>query len=120
MKRSARDTAILLAVILKRSGQTRARISAKTLKLLGRRQNLRSAFVVEITTALADYDWVLFELASGGYGAVQAKALEAAKAVTGVRFLNAEERSALRENDDLIPTLEEEMESDEDGSDDDD
>jgi hypothetical protein len=40
--------------------------------------------------------------------------------VTAVKFLDADERSALRENDELIPTLEEEMESDQDDSDDDD
>jgi hypothetical protein len=119
MKRSARDTALLLAVILKRSEQTRARISAKTLKLLGRRQNLRSAFVVDIIAALADHDWILFELTSGGYGAMQSKALEAAKSVTAVKFLDADERSALRENDELIPTLEDELESDQEDSDDD-
>lgn len=120
MKRSARNTALLLAVILKRSGQKRARISAKTLRLLGRRKNLRSAFVIEIITALADYDWVLFELASGGYGAIEAKALEAAKSVTAVTWLDADERSTLRENDELIPTLEEELEQDEDDTSDDD
>jgi hypothetical protein len=114
MKRSARDTALLLAVILKRSDQTRARVSAKTLKLLGRRQNLRSAFVVDVIAALADFDWILFELASGGYGAMQSKALEAAKAVTAVKFLEPDERTSLRESDELIPTLEEELESDED------
>jgi hypothetical protein len=119
MKRTARDTALLLAVILKRSDQTRARISAKTLKVLGRRQNLRSAFVVDIIAALADHDWVLFELASGGYGAMQAKALEAAKAVTAAKFLDADERAALRENDELIPSLEEELESDQDDANDD-
>jgi hypothetical protein len=94
--RTAKETAALLAVILNRSEQTRARISSKTIKLLGSRMNLRSAFVVEIVDALAEYDWILFELAAGGYGAVQAKALEAAKSVTARRMLTDEERRALR------------------------
>ena len=96
MKRNAKQTACLLAVILKRSEQTRARLSAKTIKLLAVRQNLRSAFVVELIAALADYDWIMFELASGGYGVVQAKALEAAKSVTARRWLTDDERRAIR------------------------
>jgi len=95
MKRSAKQTACLLAVILNRSDQTRARVSAKTIKLLAVRQNLRSAFVVELIDALAEYNWILFELSSGGYGAVKATALEAAKAVTAKRWLTDEERKAL-------------------------
>ncbi len=43
-----------------------------------------------------DYDWILFELASGGYGVVQAKALEAAKSVTARRGLTVEEHKELR------------------------
>jgi hypothetical protein len=96
MNHNAKQTACLVAVILNRSKQTRARISAKTIKLLAIRQNLRSAFTVELIGALAEYDWILFELATGGYGAVQAKTLEAAKSVTAKRGLTDDERRALR------------------------
>jgi hypothetical protein len=96
MMRNSKETAALLAIVLKRSGQTRARVSGSTIKLLGGRQNLRSAFVLEVSDALADYDWILFELNAGGYGAVQARALEAAKSVTAKRFLNDDERRAIR------------------------
>ncbi len=94
--RTATETAILLAVILNRSGQTRARVSAKTIKIFAIRQNLRSAFVIEVTDALAEYSWILFEISSGGYGAVQAKTLEAAKPVTAKRYLTDVERRALK------------------------
>ncbi|MGY4257917.1 hypothetical protein ACVI1L_004985 [Bradyrhizobium sp. USDA 4516] len=60
-----------------------------------------------------------FRTGFGPHGALQSKALEAAKSVTAVKFIDANERSALRENDELIPTLEEELESDQDDSDDD-
>jgi hypothetical protein len=101
--RTARETACVLAVILKRSGQTRARISALTVKNLALRETLRFAFVYDVTTALAtDYGWIMFELSSGGYGAVQATALEAAKTVTAKRFLTDDERKKLsRESVDL-------------------
>lgn len=89
--RTARQTAILLAVILNRSGQSRARISAKTILHLARRERLRVAFLQSVMDELLEFDWVLAEVA-GGFGAVRASALEAAKAVTGRRFLTPEER----------------------------
>ena len=94
--RTAAETAILLAVILKRSGQTRARVSAKTVKFYATRRRLRSAFIVEVIDALAEFSWILFEISSGGFGAVHAKTLEAAKPVTGKRWLTDDERRALR------------------------
>ena len=97
--RSVRQTAILLAVILNRSEQTRARLSGKSIKVLGRRKNLRSAFVVSLTEALLDYDWVLCELGSGAFGAIAAKTLEAAKPVTAKRGLTDDERRDLRRDD---------------------
>ena len=103
MYRTAEETACLLAVMLNRSAQSRARVSAKTIKKLSNRVQLRSSFVVQLSDALASqYEWIIFELTSGGYGAVQAKALEAAKAVTGHRYLTAIERKAItRGNVDL-------------------
>ena len=94
---TAHQTAILLAVILNRSEQSRARVSAKTIKLLAIRRNLRSAFVLELITEIAEFGWILFEISSGGFGAVQAKTLEAAKPVTAKRFLTDEERRDLRQ-----------------------
>jgi hypothetical protein len=96
MNRTPRQTAAVLATILKRSEQTRARVSAKTIRFIGKRQNLRSAFIVELVDALAEYDWILFELATGGYGAVHAKALEAAKSVTAKRRLTDDEYKELK------------------------
>lgn len=87
------ESAAVLAALLKRSGQSRARLSGTTIRKVARRKTLRSAFVVELTDAMADgYDWLLVELSSGGFGAVQAKALEAAKSVTGAKYLSADER----------------------------
>jgi hypothetical protein len=95
MLRSAKDTAAILTVLLNRSGQSRARVSATTIKTIATRRNLRSAFVQDLIMEMVEYAWILFELDSGGYGAVQAKALEAAKTVTGKRYLTDEERKAI-------------------------
>jgi hypothetical protein len=87
MSNSAAETALLLAVLLKRSGERRARVSEKTLKLLGQRKRLRSAFVVDISKNLADFGLCIIELDAGGFGIVRAKSLEAAKAITVKRLM---------------------------------
>ena len=112
--RTAHQTAILLAILLNRSGQTRARVSAKTIKLLGGRRNLRIAFVAEVIDALHEYGWALFELGNGGYGAVRASALEAAKSVTVRRGFTDDERNDLRRGVLDWPDLESEAAPDQD------
>src|SRR5690606_16820080 len=95
MLRTPGETAIILALVLKRSGQNRARLSAKTIKLAGGRKNLRGAFVVELADALAEYGWTISELDIGGFGVIRTKSLEAAKAVAIRSKLSAKERLAL-------------------------
>ena len=96
MYRSAEDTACLLATLLHRSGQKRARISSATVRKIAGRTNLRSSFIVYLQDALAeDFDWILFELKSGGFGAIQSSAIEAAKSVTGMKYFTAEERKQI-------------------------
>ncbi|MCZ4289712.1 hypothetical protein [Hoeflea alexandrii] len=110
MNRTSTQTACLLAVILQRSGNTRARVSAKTIRILSKRTQLRSAFIVELIAVLADrYDWILFELAVGGYGAVKASTLEAARPVTAKRLLTDDERQALRRKNASFDQFEEEV-----------
>lgn len=92
---TVQETAILLAAILNRSEQTRARVSTNTIKTLGGRALLRSVFVQDLIDAVGDYGWVLCELRTGGYGAVKASALEAARSVTAKRILSDQERAAL-------------------------
>jgi hypothetical protein len=93
---TAQQTALVLYIILDRSAQNRARVSAKTIKKLGARKHLRRAFVAELADALAEYSWTLSEIDSGGYAAIQTKTLEAAKPVTATRLLTDDERRALR------------------------
>jgi hypothetical protein len=118
---TAYETACILAVILKRSEQTRARVSTKTIKVISRRKNLRSVFVVDLITELADnFDWILFELSSGGYGAVQAQALEAAKAVTAAKWLRDEELKNLKRGKSNYSVYASELTSEQKSPDDDD
>jgi hypothetical protein len=117
--RTPEQTAILLAVVLVRSGQTRARVSAKTIRILGRRRHLRQAFVVLVTEELAEFGWSLFEILSGGYGAIQTKTLEAAKAVTVKRWITDDEKKALRQGKADWGALEKEANPDQEQPDDD-
>ena len=94
--RTAQQAAILLVAILKRSGQLRARLSAKTIRLLADRRHLRVAFVNELADALAEYSWTFCEINSGGYAVIRTKSLEAAKAATAKRWLTDEEREQLK------------------------
>lgn len=96
MYRTSKETALLLALILKRSEQTRARLSTKTIKFISRRINLRGAFVVALADALVEYGWNMSELDTGGFGVIQTKSLEAAKAVTARRYLSDDELRAVR------------------------
>jgi hypothetical protein len=94
--RPVSEIALLLAVIFQRSGEKRARISEKTLRLLGRRTKLRSAFIQNLMIELEDYALVLIELDAGGYGLIPSKSLEAAKTITAKSWLHDEEMSAIK------------------------
>lgn len=78
---SASDTALLLALLLSRSGQKRARISDKTMRKLSKRKKLRSVFIREVTEKFADLGGILIELNRGGYGVIMSSTLEGAPAV---------------------------------------
>lgn len=119
MRRTADETAKLLAAILNRSGQNRARVSAKTIKYLAKRETLRSAFVEELKEILPDYFWVICEIESGGYGAIKAKLLEAAKPVTAKKWLGDNERRELRKGSFDFSALDSEITPEEDAPDED-
>jgi pantoate kinase len=111
---TAEDSAVILAVMLKRNAQSRARISGKTIKFVAGRQSLRSAFFVELVDALGEYGWILFELPGGGYGVVEARALEAAKTLTAKRSLSEDEMHSLRKGRLNIEALKREAAPDDD------
>jgi hypothetical protein len=119
--RTPQQTALLLAVILQRSGQNRARISKATIRLLANRdRNVRDALVDLVNDPLGEYGWVLVPRDIGSYSAMRTKLLDAAKAVTAKRWLTAEERRELK-NDTIdwsaLETEVEEPAKEEDGED---
>lgn len=119
MRLSAAQTALLLAVMMLRSEQTRARVSIKTLKLLSRRVRLHWAFAQEVREELeVNHRLIMFEIDSGGYGVVSAKAVEAAKPLTAKSWLTEVERSSIRKGKAKWSDFEAELPSDAEPSDD--
>lgn len=95
--RTPQDTALLIVGIFHRSGERRARVSQLTLRLLGGRKHLRSAFIVAVCEILAmDFDLIMVELASGAFGIMQTKPLEGAKPITAKRWLSEEELHSVK------------------------
>ena len=70
--------ALRLAVLLKRTEKTRARVSEKTLRILSGRTSLRDSFVVSVRNALEDFGVVSFRLDRGGFALIATSALEGA------------------------------------------
>jgi hypothetical protein len=91
------STALVLAVALRRSGRTRARLSAATIRAAsgGTRKALRAGFQRDLGIALEDHGWALIELDVGGFAAIQIASLAAARTVTLKRTFSDPEREAL-------------------------
>ena len=87
MKRSPEETALLIALLFKRSGQKRGRVSGNTIRRLGRRQYLRMAFLRALEEQLDDFGFVLLELERGGFGIIPISALDGAPAITAKKYL---------------------------------
>lgn len=88
--RTVQQTALLLAVLLKRSDQNRIRVSNKTVVEL-RGGKLYAAFVVSLRTELEDLGVCLAELDRGGFGLLKISSLEGAKPVTPEKVFTSEE-----------------------------
>ncbi len=101
MKRSAEQTAILVAVLLKRSEQRRARVSDKTIRRLSKRRTLRDAFKERLSAELDDIGIHLVELERGGFGVIPINALDGAPAITARKYLQ-DEMEKLRKGEERV------------------
>lgn len=84
---TATRTALLLALLLKRSGKTRIRATEKTIKLLSGRIRLRGVFIVEVITRLGDFGVLAVDSDRGGFSLVSISALDGAPVATAKAFL---------------------------------
>lgn len=80
--RSAEETAILLAILLKRSEKTRARISVKTVQELSNHKKILPFFFSQLQRHLEHYGYLIGHLNAGGFGVIKIRALEGARPVT--------------------------------------
>jgi len=95
--RTARHTALLVALLLLRSGKKRVRFSVKTLKKLADRERLKSAFVVEVQLEAMNVGVIVVELNRGGFAAMWASPLEGAEVVTAATLIPLSDRKELGE-----------------------
>lgn len=89
--------ALLLAVLLKRSGKTRGRLSEKTLRLLSGRTTLRERLIENVQGALDDLGVMMVRLERGGFALVAYSALEGAPPLTASQLLK--DRKGLSDED---------------------
>jgi hypothetical protein len=102
MKRSTEQTAVLVALLLKRSGQKRARLSENTIRVLSRRRTLRDAFKERLRAELDDIGLHLVQLERGGFGIIPINALDGAVAITAKKYLSDDLRKLKKSDDDAF------------------
>lgn len=117
MMRTSRESAILIALLFKRAGKTRARVSTVTVKRLSKRKHLRTAFTEQLMYELEDLGIVFIELERGGFGLLSSTALNGAPTITAQKYL-LEEIKMLRTKkmdfDDILKEIDPELDADED------
>jgi hypothetical protein len=116
--RTAEETALLLALLIKRSGETRIRVSDKTVRRVAQRSYIRTAFLSMLSQHLQDLGLNMTELERGGYGLIRASVLEGAPAATAKNYLG-DVLSQLKKSPSHIEKIRAEIEGDVGSSDED-
>ena len=118
MKRTTEETAILVALLLKRSGQKRARLSESTIRVLSKRKTLRDAFKERLRSELDDIGIHLVQLERGGFGIIPINALDGAPAITARKYLGDDLKKLKKSDGDaFFGKLRREVEEDADEAD---
>ncbi|HEX2238016.1 MAG TPA: hypothetical protein VHJ19_06615 [Gammaproteobacteria bacterium] len=85
--RTAEETALLVALLFKRSGQQQVQLGIDTIRCLSRRKHIRGAFLRLLGEHLDDLGLVMMEIDGGGFGLIAASALSGAPAVRAKDYL---------------------------------
>lgn len=88
--RTSEETALLIALLFKRSQQRQARLSVDTIRCLSRRKHIRSAFLGILAGHLDDLGLILMEIDGGGFGVIASDALSSAPVITVKEYLRDE------------------------------
>jgi hypothetical protein len=110
-QRTADQAAILIAILLKRSGMKRARISEATIRRLSRRRHLRRSFLGMLEAHVTDYGITMSELDTGGYGLIPSAALSGAPAISAKKYM-IEDLEKLKKNNAHWDRMRAELETD--------
>jgi hypothetical protein len=101
--------ALAIAVMFKRSGKPRARLTEKTFRLVSRRkERLHDSFITRVRVELEWRGIIFYQLTRGGFGILPAAALDGAPAIKAAEFLKPELK-AIRKGQIDEDTLAEEL-----------
>jgi hypothetical protein len=100
MRPNAEQTAVLIATLLHRSRERRARISERTVRILSRRRPLRDVFKEKLRAELDDLGIHLVQLERGGFGLIPTRALDGAPAITAKKYVLDEVKKVKKGVDD--------------------
>jgi hypothetical protein len=100
-RRSVEETAVILAVIFKRSGLGEARMGDPTIRMVSGRKRLEGSFRQNLKDELGEYGLEIVRFDAGDQALIRVSALEAASALTAAKTLTPEEMEALRAGDSL-------------------
>lgn len=95
-RRPVEEAAVILAVILKRSGLVEARISDQTIRLISGRKRLEGSFRQNLKDELAEYGLEIIRFDGGDQALIRVSALEAAHTITAGKTLSSEEMDMMR------------------------
>lgn len=86
--------ALAIAVMFKRAGKPRARLTEKTFRLVSRRnERLHDSFISRVRVELEWRGLIFYPLTRGGFGILPAAALDGAPAIKASEFLKNELRA---------------------------
>lgn len=86
MRLTPYQTALLLALLFKQAAGSRGRFSEATLKKVGKRERLKSAFITSVRDSLDDLGFAFLEI-DRGYAMVPMTALNGAPAITVKKYM---------------------------------
>lgn len=93
--RSTVDTITLMRLMMHRAGQTRARLSRKTVTRLAGRQRLRAGYLAQLIDIGLEEGLLIVELDTGAFGVMPVSSLAGAKTIIAKNVFSAEERKAI-------------------------
>ena len=111
MKRTAEETAILVALLQKRARVKRARISEKTIRVLSKRRTLRTVFLDRLSKELDELGIHMVEIDRGGFGIIPIRALDGAPAILAKTFLS-DDLKKLKRSEQVFAKFRAELEQD--------